>query len=436
MDGLDAIVQERMLTAKDHQKYKQATRFRLTSDPTITVTSLVTVLVSFLQYKGTKDLLSLVEPPPSGPLSFGWHTAPAPDWLVKVSNLLYGLLGVAKNSKLNSAKLSKALETMFKNRDLDLKVSRHSSSQDCIDRIDFSIRVLMNQLRMLKSQPVLKAKTFRSLCKEEQLRLEALLERLVLPPELMNGAEEEEDDEPKMTLRGHPPPEPVPKEAAPPDLALVEVPQDKVVALPRPNTKGAKGSNVLKPLPNVFLNILGKQPSNENIGTPSTAGGGSGFAMSQVLSQALMHKPLVVDQLTKPKVSKPKKKASAAPKTKAKAVKKPASKKTVTKGKKTKVEEPAPVAKKSKGEDSAGEQDGSKYQAGEMIQHRILWIEKFMESNDCTRAFALSQWPSSLRRAQLLAKLSLPELKRRRFVDKDAKTNPFKEKVEAEQDLD
>ena len=38
-------------------------------------------------------------------------------------------------------------------------------------------------------------------------------------------------------------------------------------------------------------------------------------------------------------------------------------------------------------------------------------------------------WATSLKRAHLLKGLSLPELKRRRFVDKDAAENPFEAMV-------
>ena len=55
-----------------------------------------------------------------------------------------------------------------------------------------------------------------------------------------------------------------------------------------------------------------------------------------------------------------------------------------------------------------------------------------------SRAYALKEWGTSLRKAQLLAHVPLPELKRRRFVGKEAETNPFLEMVEkaAPQDVD
>ena len=153
-----------------------------------------------------------MEPPPQGPVSFGWHTSPAPLWLAKVSGLLFDLLAVAKNSKLASTKVTKALHVMWKNRDLTLRTSQFTTAEDCIDKIDFMVRVLMNQLRVLKINVNMKVKVWRSLCREDQCRLDMVLERLQLPAELLQGAEEDDEDEKKMVDANvlPPPEEPLP----------------------------------------------------------------------------------------------------------------------------------------------------------------------------------------------------------------------------------
>jgi hypothetical protein len=142
MAALDAVVEDRMEKLKEDRSLKQKTRFRLTADPAISVTSLVAILVAFLKYKQTKCLETCVEPPPSGPVSFGWHSPPAPDWLVKTSALLYDLLEVCKNSKIGGVKMRRALEVLYKNHDLELRTNKKHSAEDCMDRLDFMIRVL------------------------------------------------------------------------------------------------------------------------------------------------------------------------------------------------------------------------------------------------------------------------------------------------------
>eukprot|EP00435_Cladocopium_sp_Y103_P045785 s40_g13.t1 len=169
--ALDAAADDRLAAMREDKCQKQRQRFRLTADPTISVTALVSILVNFLKYRETKDLETCVEPPPSGPVSFGWHSAPAPNWLVKVSALLYDLLGVCKNSK-----------------DLELRINKKHSAEDCMDHLGFMIRVLLNMVRNLKSSYNLKMKAWRCLGRAEQVRLDLVLDPCILPPELTAGA--------------------------------------------------------------------------------------------------------------------------------------------------------------------------------------------------------------------------------------------------------
>eukprot|EP00435_Cladocopium_sp_Y103_P043179 s1514_g12.t1 len=197
MSSLEAAVGERIERMKEQRSQKQKNRVRLMVDPNITVTSLVGIFTAFLQFKGCSCLESLVEPPPEGPVSFSWHTSPSPLWLSKTSGLLFDLLSVAKNSKLASTKVTKALHVMWKNRDLTLRTSKHITASDAIDKIDYMVRILMNQLRTLKINGTLRARAWRCLSNSDQMRLQMVLERLQLPPELMEGAEEDDEDEEK-----------------------------------------------------------------------------------------------------------------------------------------------------------------------------------------------------------------------------------------------
>ena len=80
--------------------------------------------------------------------------------------------------------------------------------------------------------------------------------------------------------------------------------------------------------------------------------------------------------------------------------------------------------------------DSSIYQAGKYNGERLNFVQDFIDhaknqGAPATRAAAHAAWNSSLKRAQLLAGLSVSELKRRRFIPKGTWENPFKATVEA-----
>ena len=75
------------------------------------------------------------------------------------------------------------------------------------------------------------------------------------------------------------------------------------------------------------------------------------------------------------------------------------------------------------------------YKAGEYGKIQKEWIKTFfLESAKSgakpDHAAALAAWSNSLKRAMLLSPLGVPELKKRRFVQKGCETNPFKEVVQ------
>ena len=53
---------------------------------------------------------------------------------------------------------------------------------------------------------------------------------------------------------------------------------------------------------------------------------------------------------------------------------------------------------------------------------------------EATYAMARDKWATSMKRASLLSTVSLPKLKRRRFVSKDCTSNPFAAMVSQVQD--
>ena len=193
MAALEAAVQVKMAAASEEKGNKQSARLRLIADPAISVKSIQAVLSKYVEFKEEKHLWSLVCPPASGPCSYGWHTRPDAQWLMKVSGLLYDLLAVCPNTKLVSKKVVAALKAMQTSFVADFPRTKYVSSSDLIDKVDVTLRVLLSMLRQLKCSCVLRSRTYRMLSKAEQCKLNLLLDRVVLPAELI-GDENFEDD--------------------------------------------------------------------------------------------------------------------------------------------------------------------------------------------------------------------------------------------------
>ena len=98
--------------------------------------------------------------------------------------LLYALLEVAPNSKLQSIKVVKALQNLYEARDLQLPMlgGHHlTTASDKMDRLDFAVRLLLSHLRLLKVNIQLKNKICRMLTQTEVLRLGHTLDKMDLP---------------------------------------------------------------------------------------------------------------------------------------------------------------------------------------------------------------------------------------------------------------
>ena len=104
--------------------------------------------------------------------------------------------------------------------------------------------------------------------------------------------------------------------------------------------------------------------------------------------------------------------------------------------------EPASIGDVSKvgqppvGENSSATSESSSYKAGDYNDVRKCFVKQFLEDaksrgDPATCAVAHTAWNASLKRAQLLADVSVSELKRRRFIPKGTWENPFKATVEA-----
>ena len=448
MAALDAIVQERMGRVAEERAAKQAAKVRLTADPNITVNELQECFLSFMRFKNSKNLWTLICPPPGGPATFSWHTSPNPEWLAKASNLLFDLVKIACNTKLQSVKVVKSLRGLYENRDLEFSLSKSQSSQDMLDKLDFTIRLLLNMVRTLKECSGIRSKVFRCLPKRDQIALDLVLGNVQLPLGLSKGESVEEDENKSFCMDAEPEQ----------SLAIVPYAPSKTAGTKR---KSAAESLSLQPMPTIFGKILGSQEveakkldikqeeansekkleeakqkilADSGMSRASTNNSLQASAWSDVLQEAMKHKP----QGAKPKEAK-----AAAGKEKVQKVKAcdkgKNAKKSPAKAKKVKQAlEPKKVPAKAKKEKQTEEESKplgpekplveGVYKAGDYTQQRDKYIQEFLRDGaeeGATFAKASSSWSTSLKRARILSTLSLSELKRRRFVEKTCEANPF-----------
>ena len=259
MCSLDLVFEAKLQEKQEAQSNFQSSKFRLVANPLVSVSSLQTAMTKFLVSKGDKRLWSLIAPPPGCPQSYGWHTSPQGEWLAKVASLLYELVLVAENTKINSKKLSSALDAMEKNKDIELASCRKETAQDVKDKIDLTLRILLAMVRNIKANSALKSKVYRMVPKNDQLRIDILLEKIVLPPELMGGMVVEEEEK-------EPVPEVIPPEASTWQMVPFTKPEEKVQPLvpydgKKSSTAASSGCR-LQPTPNIFTMIMGK-PAEE-----------------------------------------------------------------------------------------------------------------------------------------------------------------------------
>lgn len=430
MPSLDALVNERIKVTAEEKSLRQSSKSRLIADSGITVTGLMHAISTFLHQKDSKDLWQLIQPPPGCPSSYGWRSKANGEWLVKTSNLLWELLEVAANSKIHSKKLVKSLSCLHKQHDLELRTWAGHSMADAVDRLDFTIRVLMFMLRQLKSETATKSKVYKGLSKRDQVCLDLLLGKLDLPEQFMlDGFVESEEDGAIKEIDTFPCPE---------SLALVPF-EGKAPSGKKKATCG------LPELPDIFGKVLGKEgpeisevksqpepqplklPSSlafKAMGTKSTV---TPLDLNKIVTAAMAHEP----SKPAPK-AKPKGKAAA----KGKATAKPkAMEKETGKALPKKKSEAKPSKKKEltsqKAENTFGE-----YKPGEYQKVREEFIKDYIagkqaEGEIVSKSMASDAFGTSMKRALLLCEVSLPELKRRRFVSKDCMVNPFKAMVES-----
>lgn len=348
MSALEAAFKERRAQLLEEQAVQQRSKVRNVADPLISVEQIQSALSVFMGHKKSHDLWRLLAPPASM-CQVSWQSPPSGPWMIKVANLAYDVFHFAPNTKLQGTKVKQALHALLLQKNLVLPQNM-GSVENVLDKIDLSLRMVLNQFKETKLKPSWKAKLFRSMARDDQILLDMVLERVQLPQDASNGVlqgEAAEPEEPCLDL--------VPLPAPQAELALQDgSPKTSTASLPQlkrlKQFKPESVEQVMGEVPKIFDKILKGQsaffmlpspapiPTSGQVGKPkATAKAGfesdeellnaaSAFAPQQTLQEqkdsktkakALKKKPAV--KTTKAtKASSQKKKPNAKAKCKAK----------------------------------------------------------------------------------------------------------------------
>ena len=319
---------------------RQGGKFRLIADPYISVEQIQGTLESYTWFHKCSDLWRLICPP-AAMSACAWQTPPNSEWMAKCWGLVFEMLAICPNTKLASTKVKKALASMHFNKALYLSPNL-GKPDDALDKLDLTMRILLNMFREVKVKDSLRDKIFRNLSKDEKIKMQMALEKVVLPKECygvdtMDSQETEED-------------------ASAQRLALVAVPAEREMSSkskpseplmsPKPTLKrslcfSSSSLSGLTEMPSIFQKIM-KEDALPTLPSAAMSGAaaapakckGADLSDHSVLQAALGHE---VPQL---KGKKGQKKGVTGPKSKQKKSKAVAKAKAVTK--------PKPKAKQAK----------------------------------------------------------------------------------------
>ena len=180
MASLEAAFEERR---KAQQAEAAASRLggklRLVADPMISTSQIQGALESFVRFKGDSDLHRHVCPPP-GLTHVSWQTLPSPEWMSKCVGLVFDILSFCPNTKLASTKVKKALKQMVLNKSLHVP-QVPDSVDNALDRMDLSIRLVLNMFREAALKTSVRSRILRALSREDGQRVDMALGRVQLP---------------------------------------------------------------------------------------------------------------------------------------------------------------------------------------------------------------------------------------------------------------
>lgn len=199
MTSLEAAFEERQKALRaEAVANRNAAKMRLVVDPMISTSQIQGAFEDFVRFKKDPDLHKHVGPPPSI-LHANWQMQPSPEWMSKCVGLVFDILSFCPNTKLASTKVKKALKQMVDNKSLHL---RHvpGNIDSILDRIDLSVRLVMNMYREAALKPVVKTRILRALSREEGLRVEMALARVVLPVEGTETGAMQDDSQESLSM--------------------------------------------------------------------------------------------------------------------------------------------------------------------------------------------------------------------------------------------
>lgn len=228
-----------------------------------------------------------------------------------------------------------AIKSLIDNKAISLG-SHKGGEQAYIDKVDLAIRVQLNMVRQLKQKVILRNRILRSLGLKERARVNLVLERIQLPPELLEGDMEELNDEALVEISHVP--------ALPPPLAIQDAPPCNPAPAPPKKLKSESFDKMMQ-APSIFQKILNRSASADHVPktTPS-----QDLSEGSVIAKAMAYQPkqcLVVAK--EKKVSKPKALVEKKTKKKTSQGKKTGSKNTSKKASQTK-DPPAKQTSKAK----------------------------------------------------------------------------------------
>ena len=107
-----------------------------------------------------------------------------------MSSLVFDMLAVAPNSKVQGKKLAEAIKKMLESGDLK-NDTKHDNTKYA-DTCNLLIRIALSQFRTMKQDITKREQCFKRLASKDKKRFGLILERLQLPPEFENQQSDEE----------------------------------------------------------------------------------------------------------------------------------------------------------------------------------------------------------------------------------------------------
>ena len=288
MAGLAAAVgmQKKLLQEQRAEAAKDKKRF--VADPCIAVNDICKSLQCFMQHHKCNDLWRLICPPQSL-INVCWQTPVNPEWVVKLSGLAFDIFDFAKNTKLQSVRVKKALQALLEQKNITLP-DHLGQKEDAMDSIDLKLRIGLNMYRELKKSSTLRSRVFRVLTCDEQTRIQMCLDKIIMDLDTQADTETVVASPPSLLAL------PAPVEATP-DKSLVAVSTEPMHSFRR-SLQFSPSSLQISETPAIFGQILGAKSSVEE---PAEVAKAKALTDEDILQGALEFVPKQVEGKKKKK---------------------------------------------------------------------------------------------------------------------------------------